>query len=240
MIEYIYFVIIVLFIIGGILISIINRNRDREFRKKNWIKFAGYLIIVNLVIGSIIYNQRLFYYVTAAISFLGLVEIIKAVYSSRKIFTGIITLLLFLPLAIAFVEFARLKQNVLLFTYLVVIIFDAFSQLTGQLFGKTKLVPGISPNKTLEGFTGGIISTSIISGLFSGLLEFPVVKTVVLSLIISLSAFCGDLLASYCKRRFGIKDFSKILPGQGGILDRFDSFIFSGVIILVLNYYKLI
>ena len=151
--------------------------------------------------------------------------------------TGVIVLIVFLPLVWVFIQFSKLNQNLLLFTYLTVIIFDAFSQLTGQLFGKTKLIPRISPNKTVEGLAGGLILTGLLSIIFIGLLQTSIVKTIFFSFIISVFALSGDLLASYSKRQFNIKDFSKLLPGQGGFLDRFDSFIFSSVIVTILNHY---
>jgi phosphatidate cytidylyltransferase len=123
---------------------------------------------------------------------------------------------------------------------LIVTVFDAFSQLTGQLFGKTKLVPTISPNKTWEGLIGGLASAILISMLFSSLIALPILKTMALGLVISLFAFCGDLLASISKRKFGIKDFSNLLPGQGGFVDRFDSLIFASVIVLCFDYFNLI
>lgn len=240
MIEYIQYIIVALFFLGGILISVINRNETQKTKKGNWLKYFTYFIIVSLIINSIIYYPKQFYILAIVISLSGLIELLRAIYFNRKVGIGIVALLIYLPLAFAFVRFAQLEQNILLFTYLVVTIFDAFSQLTGQLFGKTKLVPKISPSKTVEGFIGGVVSACVISFLFIGLVELTTVKTLILSFTISIFAFLGDLLASYCKRKFKIKDFSKMLPGQGGFLDRFDSLIFSSLSILILHYYNFI
>jgi phosphatidate cytidylyltransferase len=240
MMEYIQYIIIALFILGGILNSIINRNKNHKTKKENWLKYFTYLIIVNLIVNSIIFNSKYFYLIAITISFSGLIEILRAIYLNRNLSVGIIVLLIYFPLAFEFVRFAQMEQNILLFTYLVVTIFDAFSQLFGQLFGKIKLVPNISPGKTLEGFIGGIISACLIPLLLIGLTELTIIKTFFLSFAISIFAFFGDLIASYCKRKFMIKDFSKILPGQGGILDRFDSLIFSSLIILIMDYFSLI
>lgn len=234
--KYFYLVVLIIFIIGGILISVINRNKDKETRKNSWIKYASYAIIVNIIIISILYNATYFYYVAIAISAVGLIEILRATYRSRKIFVGISTLAVFLMLAFIFILFSRSEQRILLFTYLVVTVFDAFSQLSGQLFGKTKLIPRISPNKTWEGLIGGLISTSLTAVLFAEIIGLSVVKTIALSVIISMFALFGDLLASFSKRKFNIKDFSNLLPGQGGFLDRFDSLIFAGVIVNILVY----
>lgn len=240
MINTIYLIVLLLFLLGGILISIINRNKTTEAIHNNWLKYFSYLIIVNLILISIIFFLPSFYYLAIIISFVALIEIVKALIYSRKVLVGLLSLLIFLPLSILFIRYSQLHQSILLYTYLVVAIFDACSQLTGQLFGKRLLVPNISPNKTIEGFAGGIILSSLISLAFSGLLETTLMKAFFISILICLSAFSGDLLASICKRKFRIKDFSKLLPGQGGILDRFDSLIFSGSIITILNYYHLI
>lgn len=220
--------------------AFVNRRGTKDSKRQNWIKFSSYFIITNLIIASILFHTLCFYYLAIAISIFGLYEIAKATFTSRRIAVGVVSLLVFLPLAILFIRFARFNQNVLLFTYLVVIIFDAFSQLTGQLFGKTKLVPTISPNKTLEGFIGGVVLASLLGVSFYRLIDASIIKVFLIGMAISLFAFVGDLLASFCKRMFSIKDFSRLLPGQGGILDRFDSLIFSSVIITVLKLYNLI
>jgi phosphatidate cytidylyltransferase len=236
--THIYYILITLFVLGGILISIINRKKSFEEKKENWIKFVSYIIIVNLIIISILYFPEYFYIPAVIISLFGLFEIVRAIYSSRKILAGILTILIFLLLIFTFVQFAQLDQNILLFTYLVVIIFDAFSQMSGQLFGKIKLVPNISPNKTLEGLAGGMVSTIVISAFFYQLIDVSFFRSLILSMAITIFAFLGDLLASYGKRRFNLKDFSKILPEQGGVLDRFDSLIFASLIVTILKKYN--
>ena len=122
---------------------------------------------------------------------------------------------------------------------------DAFAYFVGVFFGKHKMNERISPKKTWEGFFGGIILTSIVLSawailldLFSGgnhvilkgLLEIKdlhFIHIFVLSVLIPLISTVGDLVFSSIKRHYGIKDFSNILPGHGGILDRCDSMIFA-------------
>ena len=236
MMKYFYLIVACLFIIGGILISITNKDKSKEVRKKSWLKYVTYAIIVNIIIVSILYDASYFYYVAITISLVGLIEIIQAIYRSRKTFVGISTLIVFLMLTCIFILFSQLEQRVLLFTFLVVTIFDAFSQLSGQLLGKTKLIPVISPNKTWEGLIGGMIASSLAAILFAEIIGFSIIKTITLSILISIFALFGDLLASFSKRKFNIKDFSNVLPGQGGFLDRFDSLIFASVIVTILDY----
>ena len=122
---------------------------------------------------------------------------------------------------------------------------DAFAYFVGVFFGKHKMNERISPKKTWEGFFGGIILTSIVlsawavlldwlSGgthvVLKGLLELKDwhwIHIIVLSVIIPLISTVGDLVFSSIKRFYGIKDFSNVLPGHGGILDRMDSLIFA-------------
>jgi phosphatidate cytidylyltransferase len=106
----------------------------------------------------------------------------------------------------------------------------------GRHFGKHKLAPKVSPNKTLEGSIGGLISSCLACGVFGIVVNnFNVNIGIIHFFIIGLfcGVFCqfGDLMASSVKRYTGVKDFSNLIPGHGGILDRFDSIIFAGVVV---------
>lgn len=106
---------------------------------------------------------------------------------------------------------------------------DIFQYLTGKMFGKRKIAPKISPNKTVEGFLGGLILTPVLTNLL-GLFLLPersILFYTLLGLGISFFGFCGDLLISKIKRRAGVKDTGRLIPGHGGLLDRVDSLIFS-------------
>ena len=130
-----------------------------------------------------------------------------------------------------------------LFVYTIVVVTDSAAYLVGRKFGKTKLCPHISPNKTVAGAVGGLIFGAIFG--VGALYIYPIIRTtdylvLVLTVgllfcgIISCSVQIGDLVESKFKRSLEIKDFGKILPGHGGILDRFDSFIFSGSLFYLL------
>ena len=110
--------------------------------------------------------------------------------------------------------------------FLCVLSFDAFSQFFGQIFGRHPLSRTISPNKTIEGCAGGLLVCVLTSFYTFGSLWN--------GLYMAVSALSGDLLASFVKRRSGVKDFSRLLPGQGGVLDRFDSYILTSVCYLPL------
>lgn len=117
----------------------------------------------------------------------------------------------------------------LIFLLLITIITDTFAHITGSLIGKHKLSPSISPNKTVEGLLGGTIFGTFISTIFyvsafnyAGNIFLLILIVVFLSIIGQL----GDLVFSGIKRYYGVKDFSGIMPGHGGILDRLDSILF--------------
>lgn len=109
---------------------------------------------------------------------------------------------------------------------------DTFAYIAGNLFGKNKLSPSISPNKTIEGSIGGILGSlilTIVYSLYFGL--SPLWKFMILAIIASIISQIGDLVASKIKRIVNIKDYGFIMPGHGGVLDRFDSIIFSAPLI---------
>ena len=112
---------------------------------------------------------------------------------------------------------------------------DTGAYFSGKFFGKSKLCPEISPKKTLEGFVGGILfclTCVILTAFIFNNFVFPekqkinYVLVIALALIGSLISSLGDLCFSAVKRRCGVKDFGNLMPGHGGVLDRFDSVIF--------------
>ncbi len=108
---------------------------------------------------------------------------------------------------------------------------DIGAYLLGSLIGKHKLIPEVSPKKSVEGAVGGIV-TAVIAFLLYGFavesfteLQSNYVFLGVFAVILSIVAQVGDLIASLIKREYGVKDYGKILPGHGGIMDRFDSIL---------------
>lgn len=109
---------------------------------------------------------------------------------------------------------------------------DTFAYFTGVFFGKTKLCPNISPKKTVEGSIGGILGCTAISGIFASIVIPELfIHCLIMGFIGSIIAQLGDLTASMFKRYVGIKDYGKIMPGHGGVLDRFDSILFTAPLI---------
>ncbi|MCC4722043.1 phosphatidate cytidylyltransferase [Salinicoccus sp. RF5] len=117
----------------------------------------------------------------------------------------------------------------ILYGLLIVWVTDTGAYLFGRALGRRKLWPQISPNKTLEGFLGGIFCSVLLALLFylMGWIEgVHVLLFLLLTMILSMFGQLGDLVESALKRHFDVKDSGRLLPGHGGVLDRFDSFIF--------------
>ncbi|MDO3694396.1 phosphatidate cytidylyltransferase [Wenyingzhuangia sp. chi5] len=105
---------------------------------------------------------------------------------------------------------------------------DTFAYLTGKSIGKTKLFERISPNKTIEGSVGGLLLTLITASILSiYFTQFSLIQWLGLSLVISIFGSLGDLVESMFKRAANIKDSGNLIPGHGGVLDRFDSLVFA-------------
>ncbi|MFZ1824282.1 MAG: phosphatidate cytidylyltransferase, partial [Chitinophagales bacterium] len=127
------------------------------------------------------------------------------------------------------------NYNAVIYVFLIVFVFDGFSQITGQILGKHKLFPVTSPGKTWEGLAGGAIFALITGILTRTWINSNVPDALLISFVLIISATLGDWLASYYKRRNEIKDFSKLIPGHGGMLDRFDSWIVAGGVIYLFD-----
>lgn len=159
---------------------------------------------------------------------------VKVADSCYNFFTVLYTAALFSHLYLL----RQLPQGIewVFFTFFLVWGTDTGAYLIGMTWGKRKLAPEISPNKSVEGAIGGLLFALLIAfaGYFwiGGSLPF----FLILSLIASMGAQLGDLMESALKRSAGVKDSGKLIPGHGGLLDRFDSF----VIALPLVYYGVI
>ncbi|MBP1737635.1 MAG: phosphatidate cytidylyltransferase [Oscillospiraceae bacterium] len=142
----------------------------------------------------------------------------------------------------SFIRISKLELGdfYILLPLLVSFVSDAFALFAGMAFGKHKLAPEISPKKTVEGAVGGLIF-AVIGCVIYGLLtqywfhlSVSYLALVVYGVLGSLISQFGDLSFSYIKRQYEIKDFGNILPGHGGVLDRFDSVIFCAPLIEIL------
>ncbi|MDD3126261.1 MAG: phosphatidate cytidylyltransferase [Candidatus Izemoplasmatales bacterium] len=141
-----------------------------------------------------------------------------------------------------FSALALLRMNGLkyvVFILLAAMITDLFAYLLGMKYGKHKLIPIVSPKKSVEGAIAGLVFGTLAAslyGIFGGVFaaDFPIYWIILIALVLSCLSQVGDLLASKFKRTYGIKDYSHLFPGHGGIMDRFDSTIFTAMIFFVI------
>jgi phosphatidate cytidylyltransferase len=217
--------------IGATGMALANRRVDRTTSRQRWLKLVAYILITGTVAVSI--PAGFFLPLALLIIGAGYAEMGLA-FRRQPLFSSLPVISIYTLITLLFLQFALyLPPEVRLFIYFQVLTFDAFSQVSGQLLGRRKVAPKISPGKTWEGLLGGIVFCILSSFITSGLLSDSDRWLSWLGFFTALVSFSGDLLASAVKRRVGIKDYGTFLPGQGGFLDRFDSFLMAGAVYYV-------
>ncbi|MGJ1262953.1 phosphatidate cytidylyltransferase [Sphingobacterium spiritivorum] len=234
------YIVVLFFGIGALLTVILNKNSNPEQKRSRWIKYILYLMIILITAGSI--QTGMLIYLAAGLIFTGFIELLWiGCLSKRGVIFGAVSILIYIGIAMSFYRFiVSSTPEELLYIYTIIFTFDGFSQLFGQLFGKRRILPKISPNKTAAGTVGGSIA-----GYVTGLLITVHADTfdgfsLILPLLICICAFAGDALASWYKRLCATKDYSRLIPGHGGILDRYDSFIFTGSVFGLVHFGRII
>lgn len=180
--------------------------------------------------------------------FMGLVLIllIMTVFSKNRVNIDQATYIVFAVLYVGygFEYLVSLRHSGLAFVLFIQIMIwatDTGAYFVGRQFGKRKLAPSISPNKTVEGMLGGIGLALICAFVYKIFFHVPLlgndVHLIFITLLISLFGQLGDLAESALKRYYNVKDSGRILPGHGGILDRFDSLIFVLPVLHVLHMF---
>ncbi|HEY6064678.1 MAG TPA: phosphatidate cytidylyltransferase [Thermoanaerobaculia bacterium] len=131
----------------------------------------------------------------------------------------------------------RTNAKLLVFLVLVVQLSDVLQYVFGKLFGKHPIAPVISPNKTWEGFAGGVLTASLVGTAIWWATPFTPVQAFLLSIAITLAGFAGGLVMSAIKRDRGVKDYGALIAGHGGMLDRIDSLCFAAPVFFHLTRY---
>lgn len=252
-------IVIPVFLIGGnvfkiaiLLVAMLGMKEylDIKETKKDlpiFIKLVGYLfiplILFNMAVGSNLEMVVDFRIITSLFMVLLLPVVLyhdRDTYSindANYVFMGV----MFLGIAMSlFTTYFDMNSNLLLYLILITVMTDTFAYVTGMLVGRHKLLSAISPKKTWEGLVGGTVFGVFIATCFyvtvvDSNVNLPLIifSTTALSVIGQL----GDLFFSAIKRYFGKKDFSNLMPGHGGILDRLDSIIF---VLLAYSFFLII
>lgn len=185
--------------------------------------FAG-IIIISLIIMVLDFKNLKFE------------QVICSLFSALAVPSALSCIILFRDTYKEFPDFFKQTDGIflILFAFFCCWLSDTFAYFVGRKFGKHKLSPVISPKKTVEGAVGGIICTAalntvlffVFKAYFDLSLKISLPLVLISSVCLSVVSIFGDLAASTIKRHHGIKDFGNLLPGHGGVMDRFDSSCF--------------
>lgn len=224
-------------VIGGtvfnLLIAIISCLSLREMLKlsdkKNNIIFAlSYILMAFLILNT-------YFNFTSVLSIIMLSLLTPIIFFNNEEYNyldamKLCAIIVFLGLAFTQIKTIREEDiNSFIYLFSITILTDTFAYIGGKLFGKHKLIPKVSPNKTVEGTLIGTLVSVLISSSYYLYFIDPGQKLVIIwciTFILSIVGQLGDLFFSSIKRYHKVKDFSNLIPGHGGLLDRFDSTIF--------------
>lgn len=181
------------------------------------------------------------YYLFVVSVFIIMLMIINLFGKAQHIYDISITALGFLYVVLPFFHVALvggLKSDFFtVYIFLLAWVTDTCAYFAGRFWGNRKLLPAVSPKKTIEGAIGGLLGTAILSIVYAAIFEPGFIWFAVpLGIVGSISGQVGDLIASKIKRVIGIKDFGSLFPGHGGVLDRFDSIMLTAPIVYYVAY----
>lgn len=237
-----------IFIIGGLtfniafyILTLIGLNefmkvKEKEKKFPDFIRLVAYIVITLLYFGCTLNNNLNFSFDYRMIAGLFLTLFLPVVlYHNDKVYNikdafYLLGGVLFLGFSMSlFYMYRTIGLNLIIFLFLITIITDSYAYFAGRLIGKNKLLEVISPKKTWEGtIIGSLVGTFVCTVYYLTIVNqnanvFAVTGIV---LFLSLIGQFGDLFFSAIKRKYNVKDFSNIMPGHGGVLDRLDSIIF--------------
>jgi len=218
----------------------------RETKKKfpvpmKIISFLAVLFFTMLNYESLDFTLNINYQIMSIMIFLFLMPIVFINNNEKYNFDDSLFLMgavLFIGLSFNLIIITRNYDiSYIIYLLLITTITDTFALFTGRLIGKHKVSPKISPNKTVEGCVGGLLMGTFVASAFYITVinpSYSLVFIILITALLSVIAQLGDLVFSAIKRYYDKKDFSDIIPGHGGILDRFDSLIFVTLAFIVI------
>ena len=200
----------------------------KKFSKKNIMKNSTERVVSGIIYALIMsiatLESVLFHLIFVITLFISLYEMIKLRKNKTKFFA-------FLYIILPFTLIHFIDKEKVLIILILTWTFDSFAYLIGSKFGKIKIAKSISPNKSLEGFFGGMLFTVLISFIMKDIIQ----DLFLLAFIIPITATIGDIIESYYKRKANVKDSGNLIPGHGGMLDRVDALTISIPIIFLLE-----
>ena len=253
-------VLITVFVLGGyvmwaflMLLSLVGEFEFNRALKLHWGVFAwvgyiatvAYYVLLIVLGGSIEYTLLIF--AILLVLDLAVFVITFPRYTLEQTFAGFFNVF-YVGVALSFLYIVRIHPPSGAYLVWLVIICswgcDIFAYLVGMLFGKHPFVPKLSPKKSIEGAIGGIIGSVVIGVVYGFVVQkyIPDVKLAplifgIICIFGAAASQVGDLAASAIKRKVGIKDYGHLIPGHGGVLDRFDSVIMVAPIIFLITIY---
>lgn len=220
-----------LYLAQGVVIGIAIYEFYNAFRAKdiNPIFSVGYIFSVYIVLKNILSLQTEYTYVVLFILFIvciiAMLRLKNNIIDVSITLLGIVYVAMFLDFIVLTINNFELGNIYVWIIFIISFATDTFAYFSGYLFGKNKLIPKVSPKKTVEGAIGGIVGSIACCVIYGYIFKFDFMHMALIGGIGSVIAQFGDLFASSIKRYVGIKDYGKLIPGHGGILDRFDSVI---------------
>jgi phosphatidate cytidylyltransferase len=211
-------------------------------QKVTGVIIGGIIFILTFLSANKIIDDKYLLFIFSFIPFIFITEIyLKSEHPFRNLsftFFGII----YVSMPMALLNFITTNEfTYFQFSYKFILPFffmlwasDTGAYIVGSLIGKHKLIERISPKKTWEGLIGGIFFSILTAIIFHQIIkEFSIITWIIMAIVISIMGVYGDLSESLLKRRANVKDSGHLLPGHGGVLDRFDSILFATPIVFI-------
>lgn len=231
------------------LLGMYEYNRCFKAKGHHSLSFIGYITCFFIPLIGNVNSKILLNIILVAIPILMVAAFAYIVIKNLKISVVDIAItffsVLYVPFLFSFIKLLFIEQHgriLVILTFLCATATDTFAYEIGSRFGKHKLSPVVSPKKSIEGTIAGIIAAMAATGIVCYITntyfntEFNIIIMIIMGAVFSIVGQIGDLAASSIKRYCGQKDFSNLLPGHGGILDRFDSIMFISPMVYAFMY----